>query len=328
MTLKGAKVLVAGGTGFIGTNLILRLLKEGCKVRATRNSSKPALKHGALEYIKADLTIMKDCHKAAAGMDHVFMCAANTSGAAVMATTPLAHVTPNVVMNTQMLEAAYLAKVKKYLFISSTAAYPPSADRPVKEDEMFSGDPHDVYYPVGWMKRYSEILCKIYAEKIKTPMPAVVVRPSNIYGPYDKFDFKKSHMMAALIRRVIERHDPLEIWGAGNDIKDLIYIDDFIEGMMLAFEKTQKYLAVNIASGRAYSIKEVLAAILDVDGYKNAQVRFDPSKPQMIPMRLVDTALARQSIGFSAKFSLNEGISRTIAWYREHYAGFAKTKQA
>ena len=315
--LNGARVLVAGGTGFVGVNLIERLLSLGCRVRATLHSQPAVIRDDAVEYVQADLTLMEDCKRAVDGMDYVFMCAANTSGAAVMATTPLVHVTSNVVMNAQILEAAYSASVKKFLFISSSAAYPPTGDRPVSEEQMFDDEPDEVYYPVGWMKRYSEILCKIYAQKIRDPMPTVVIRPSNIYGPHDDFDFRTSHMMAALIRRVAERHDPLEVWGTGEDVKDLIYIDDFLDGALLAFEKAGDYLAVNIASGQGYSVKQVLKTILEVDGYAEAEVRFDPSKPTMIPIRLVDTTMARERLGFQAKTSLPQGILKTIAWYLE-----------
>ena len=317
-TLSGAKVLVTGGTGFIGVNLILRLLSLGCQVRATLHKRPAVIQNDAIEYVGADLTLMEDCKRVVEGIDYVFMCAANTSGAGVMATTPLVHVTPNVVMNAQMLEAAYFAKVKKFTFISSSAAYPPTGDRPVREEEMFEGEPYEKYYLVGWMKRYSEILCRIYAQKIRDPMPTVVIRPSNIYGPHDDFDFRTSHMMAALIRRVVERHDPLEVWGTGDDVKDLIYVDDFLDGMLLVFEKTTDYTAVNIATGQGHSVKQVVQTILEVDGYTDADVRFDPLKPTMIPIRLVDTSLAKQWLGFQANTSLREGIRTTVEWYRRN----------
>jgi len=317
--LSGTKVLVAGGTGFIGVNLIRRLLSLGCQIRATLHKHPAVIQDNAIEYVRADLTLMEDCKRAVDGADYVFMCAASTSGAAVIATTPLVHVTPNIVMNAQMLEAAYMAKVKKFVFVSSSAAYPPSGDRPVREDEMFGGDPYEIYYSVGWMKRYSEILCRIYAQKIKKPMPTVVVRPSNIYGPYAKFDFQTAHMQHALIRRVIERHNPIEVWGTGEDVRDLIYVDDFIDGMLLAFEKTVDYKVVNIAAGQGYSVKKVLQTILEVDGYMGAEVRFDPSKPTTILIRLVDTTLAKEHLGFQAQISLNDGIRKTVEWYRRHF---------
>ena len=319
--LNGAKVLVAGGTGFIGANLLARLLSRGCRVRATLHKRPAVIKNDAIEYMQADLTVMDDCRRVVEGVDYVFMCAANTSGAAVMAATPLVHVTPNVVMNAQMLEAAYFAKVKRFGFISSSAAYPPSGARPVREDEMFDGEPYEAYYSVGWMKRYSEILCRIYAQKIKNPMPTVVIRPSNVFGPYDDYDFRTSHMMAALIRRVVERHQPLEVWGTGDDVKDHIFIDDFIEGMLLAFEHPSDYLAVNIASGQGYSVKQILHMILEVDGYPDAEVRFDPAKPTMIPIRLIDTSLAKERLKFETRTPLREGIRRTVDWYRRHAVG-------
>jgi GDP-L-fucose synthase len=206
------------------------------------------------------------------------------------------------------------------VFISSSAAYPPTGDRPVREDEIFDGEPYESYYCAGWMKRYSEVLCKIYAQKIKNPMTTVVIRPSNVYGSYDDFDFRTSHMMAALIRRVVERHKPVEVWGTGDDVKDLIYVEDFLDGLLLAFAQVSDYLAVNIAAGQGYSVKQVLQTILEVDKFTHADVRFDPSKPTMIPIRLVDTTLAEKALGFQAKTSLREGVRKTIEWYRSAHS--------
>ena len=314
---SGAKVLVAGGAGFVGVNLINRLLSLGADVRATIHRKDPVILDERIEYVRCDLTNMEDCREVVSDMDYVFLCAANTSGAAVMASTPLLHVTPNIVMNSQMLEAAYFAKVKKFVWLSSNAVYPPSGDRPVKEDEMFDGDPYETYFGVAWMKRYTEILCRMYSEKLKNPMATVVLRPSNIYGRYDDFEFETSHVMAALIRRVVERHNPLEVWGTGDDIRDWIYIDDFIDAMMLAAEKIDSYNPINIGFGRGYSIKQALQMILEVDGYTEAKVKYDPSKPSMIPIRLIDTTKADTILGFKAKTGLREGIRQTIEWYRK-----------
>ncbi|MFC2006275.1 NAD-dependent epimerase/dehydratase family protein [Chloroflexota bacterium] len=313
-----AKVLVAGGAGFIGANLINRLLSEGANVRATIHQKDPVILDDRIEYIKCDLTRMEDCQKVISDMDYVFLCAASTSGAAVMAATPLVHVTPNIVMNSQMLETAYFAKVKKFVWLSSNAAYPPSGDRPVKEDEVFNGDPYETYFGVAWMKRYTEILCRMYSEKLKNPMPTVVLRPSNIYGPYDDYEFETSHVMAALIRRVVERHDPFEVWGTGDDVRDWIYIDDFIDAMMLATEKIDSYNPINIGLGTGYSIKEALQTMLEVGGYGDVKIVYNSSKPSMIPIRLIDTAKAEELIGFKAETGLREGISKTIDWYRKN----------
>ncbi|MDD5109535.1 MAG: NAD(P)-dependent oxidoreductase [Candidatus Omnitrophica bacterium] len=312
-------IVVAGGAGFIGANLIKKLIFMGANLRATIHKKDPVIIDKRIEYIKCDLLNMDDCKKAVSGMDYVFMCAANTSGAAVIATTPLVHVTPNIIMNSQMLEAAYLAGVKKFIFLSSNAAYPPSADRPVKEEEMFEADPYDIYFGVAWMKRFTEILCRLYSEKLKNPMLCVVVRPSNIYGTYDDFDFATSHMMAATLRKVVERHNPIKIWGTGDDIRDLIYIDDFIEGLLLAAEKIDSFDAINIAQGKAYSLKEILRMALEIEGYEDACIEYDASKPSMIPVRLIDVNKAKKLLNFTAKTDIREGIAKTMSWYRQTY---------
>ena len=314
--LSTVKVLVAGGAGFVGVNLIQRLLSSGANVRATIHRKDPVIVDERIEYVRCDLTRMEDCQKVVSNMDYVFLCAASTSGAAVIQSTPLVHVTPNIVMNSQMLEAAYFAKVKKFVWLSSNAAYPPSGDRPVKEEELLDGDPYETYFGVAWMKRYTEILCRMYSEKLKNPMTTVVIRPSNIYGQYDDFEFETSHVMAALIRRVVERHDPIEVWGTGDDIRDWIHIDDFIDAMMLATERVESYNPINIGLGKGYSIKQALQLMLEVDGYTDARIEFNPSKPSMIPVRLIDTTKAENVLGFKAKTGLKEGIGKTIEWYR------------
>lgn len=316
MTFDGKKVLVAGGSGFLGTNLALRLASQGAKLRLTLHEKPLQAAFPQADIVQADLRTPQDCARAVEGMDYVFICSAHTSGAAAIRGTPLAHITPNVLINTLMLEAAHRAKVAKLCFISTGAAYPPTGTRPVSESEMFDADPPDVYFPAGWMKRYAEILCRTYSEKIADPMPTVVVRPSNVYGPYDKFDFALSHVTAALIRRVVERQAPFEVWGTGDDIRDLIYVDDFIDGLLAAFACPRPYFVVNICSGHGHSVKQLLSTLLKVDGFSDADVRFNPSRPSTIPARLMDDTVARTELGFQPRISLEQGLRRTLAWYR------------
>jgi GDP-L-fucose synthase len=316
MDFTGKNVLIAGGAGFIGTNLALALAARQARLRLTIHEKPLQTPILGADVLALDLRRPEHCAQAVEGMDYVFLCAAHTSGAAVIRTTPLVHITPNVLINTLMLEAAHRAKVARFCFISSGAAYPPTADRPVREEEMFDGDPHEVYFAAGWMKRYAEILCRTYAEKIPQPMPTVVVRPSNVYGPYDKFDFAVSHVTAALIRRVVERQNPLEVWGTGEDIRDLIYVDDFIEGLLAAFAAEEPYLAVNICSGTGHSVRQILQKLLAVDHFDNADVRYDPLRPSTIPARLMDDGVALRQLGFKARTPLDQGLRRTIQWYR------------
>ena len=318
MQFAGKKVLIAGGAGFLGTNLARKLAALGAELRLSVHRKPLQAAFPEAEVVVADLRRPEECARVVEGMDVVFICSAQTSGAGVIRTTPLVHVTPNVLINTLLLEAAYQAQVKKVCFISSGAAYPGTGARPVTESEMFDGDPEEVYFPAGWMKRYAEILCRTYAEKIAKPMHTVVIRPSNVYGPYDKFDFAVSHVTAAMIRRVADRQDPIEVWGTGEDVRDLIYVDDFIEGLIAAFATERPYLAVNICAGTGHTVRQILEATLAVDGYDKADVRYDPSKPSTIPVRLMDNSLAKKEFGFEARTSLEEGLRRTIDWYRRN----------
>jgi len=311
------KILVTGATGFVGVNLIERLLSSGASLRATIHKKEPVIRDGGIDYVECDLIQMEDCCKVVEGIDYVFHCAANTSGAATIEKTPLVHVTPNIVMNSQFLQAAYFAQVKKFLWLSSSTGYPPTADRPVKEEEIMDGDPYEKYFCVGWMKRYTEVLCRMYSEKLENPMTTVVLRPTNIYGEYDDFEFETSHVFAALIRRVLERQNPIEVWGTGDDVRDLIYVGDFIDAMLLAMEKTECYDVFNIGLGQGYSIKEILRIMLEVDGYMDAEIVFDSSKPTTIPIRLVDTTKAEIVLGFKASTELREGIKKTMKWYSQ-----------
>jgi GDP-L-fucose synthase len=259
----------------------------------------------------------EDCRKICENIDFVFMCAANTSGAKVMATTPLVHLTPNILMNVNMLEAAYEADVEKFLFMSSNTVYP-LTDFPVKEGDV-TNEFYKSYHIVGWMKRFTEIVCDMYANKVKKPMKTLVVRPGNLYGPHDKFDWEKSKVIPALIRRAVERQNPFEVWGDGMDLKDFLYIDDYIDGMLLAMEKMHEFQPINIANGQAVTIRDVLQEILIAVDYQDASVEYDASKPTMIPKRMIDISLANELLGWSPVVSLKEGIQRTVDWYRETY---------
>ena len=219
-------------------------------------------------------------------IDYVFMSAANTSGAAVIEKTPLVHLTPNIVMNSQILAASYKNNVSKFCFISSNTVYPVT-DFPVKENDVnfkfFSK-----YFIVGWMKLFSEVMSQMYAKHIDNPMKTIVIRPGNLYGPNDKFTWKESKVIAALIRKSIERHDPFLVWGDGNDLKDFLYIEDFISGLLKIFKINDDFEEVNIASGIPVTIREVLDMILKVDNNRSANVKYDASMPTMLPKRLIN----------------------------------------
>lgn len=316
MLFRDKRILVTGATGLIGSNLLDRLLKEGATLRATLHRREPVIKNPRIEYLQCDLTRAEDCRRAVEEMHYVYLCAANSSGAAMISATPMIHVTPNILINTQMLEAAYEAGVEKFIWLGSTVAYPVS-DKPMKEDQLLAGEPFHKYFFAGWAKRFTEILCQMYGEKLAKPMTTIVLRPTNVYGPHDDFDLATSHVIPALIRKTVERWDPVEIWGDGSEVRDAIFVDDMVEAMVLAASRLNHYAAINIGLGRGYSVRDLLKLMLELDGYDNAKIKFDASKPTMIPLRLVDTSKAKRLLGFRARTDIREGLRRTLEWYRQ-----------
>ena len=315
MLFKDKHILVAGASGLIGSTLLVRLLDEGATVRATLHRKDPVIVDPRIEYVRCDLTNGADCRRAVAGMQHVHLCAANTSGAAMIAATPMIHVTPNILINAQMLEAAYEAGVEKVIWLGSTVAYP-NSDKPMTEDQVLIGEPFEKYYYAGWAKRFMEVLCRMYGEKLPRTMTTIVLRPTNVYGPRDDFEFATSHVIPALIRKSIERWDPIEVWGDGSEVRDALYVDDMVDAMVLAGAKLERYVTINIGLGKGHSVRELLGLITELDDYRNAKIKYDPTKPTMIPIRLIDTAKAESLLGFRARVDIREGLRRTIEWYR------------
>ena len=315
MSLEGKRILVTGGSGFIGSNVIKALDNMGAKIVATLHIKPRQYKQFKnVEWKHVDLRNTANCDYVCEDVDYVILCAANTSGANVIERAPLTHLTPNVIMNTLMLEAAYKAGVKKVLFISSSTVYP-LTDYPVteKDDGFFCF--YDKYYVVGWMKRFSELMCEMYGKKIPNPMTTIVIRPSNIYGPMDDFNFETAHVVPALIRRVVEGQKPLTVWGDGSDVKDLLYIDDLVNGVLLAVDKTEHFDTFNISTGHGTSVKETIEMIAKLCAFEGS-IEYDTTKPMMIPFRLVDCSKAKKVLGYKPSVSLEEGLQRTIDWYK------------
>jgi len=223
-----------------------------------------------------------------------------------------------VIVNTQLIEAAYFSGVAQYIFISSSTVYPPSDDKLVDETWNIFEEPYPVYHAVGWMKRYGEVLCDLYANQLSPSMDCLVIRPGNCYGPHDKYDFDKCHVTPAKIRKVIDKHNPIQVWGTGEDIRDVIYIDDFVEGLICVMENcNEKHEVVNIGSNTSYSVNEILDTCMKVDNY-DAPIEYISGKPSMIPIRKISSEKMKNKYGWEAKTSLSEGIEKTIKWYREY----------
>ncbi len=311
------RVLVTGGSGFIGTNYLKFVNKKDYKIKATYYENENFYKVENVEYVKSNLENLSECKEICKNIDIVIMCAANSSGAAIMERTPLVHLTPNIRMNLNMLEAAYEAGIKKFVFISSNTVYP-HVDYAVKENDT-NYKFFEKYHVVGWMKKFTEEVCEIYSNKIKNKMTTIVIRPGNLYGPHDKFDEEKSKVIASLIRKIVEKQDPIIVWGDGNDLKDFLYIEDFVRALDKIVENINNYQVLNIASGKGITIKEILKKIITIENAEYLNIKFDLTKPTMIPKRLIDISKSKEIINFEPSINMQDGLRKTIYWYKKNF---------
>ena len=243
------KYLIIGGSGFIGSSILERLNKSKLKVEATYFKNKNFIPIKKVKYFKGDLRNFNYCKKITKMVDTVIMCAAVSSGSMIIQNNPMYHVDDNVLMNLNVLKACAKNKVKKFVFISSNTVYPVSKKSMREKDVNYSL--FHKYFNVGWMKIFSEKLCEMYKDK----MSILIIRPGNIYGPNDKFDPIRSKVIPALIRK-FEENKIIEIWGDGQDIKDFIYIDDFVKALLKLTAKLNGFNVINLASGKSIKLKK------------------------------------------------------------------------
>jgi GDP-L-fucose synthase len=248
----------------------------------------------------------------------VYHCAASTSNAVDTIYAPLLHVTPNVIINALTMEKAYKEGVKKFIFLSSSTIYPESGERAVRETDNIYESIYKTYFPVGWMKRYAEVLCKMYSEILINPMQTVIVRPANLYGPHDKYDLDKCHVTPASIIKVATRLDPIPVWGDGTEIRDLLYVEDFCEALQLIMEKEEAHEIYNVGSNKGYSVNEVIGYLKEIEGLESP-IDYVNNKAPMIPTRLIDSYKIFYTLGWEAKTSIKEGLEKTLNWYKSEY---------
>jgi GDP-L-fucose synthase len=321
------KYVIAGATGLMGTTALARLRDQpGITIKAIYNNREPFIFADNISYCKADLTKADECWKAVSGSDYVLSFAGILMTAPVLAADPVTPLTKNILINTQMLEAAYHADVKKLLFISSSTGYP-AQDKLLQEDDMFRGDPAEVYFSVGWMFRYTEILCRIFATKLKTPLPIVVIRPSTIYGEYEDFNPATAHMLPALIKKSVDREEPIEVWGSGEVRRDMIYADDLFDACLSAMERPEVFNVFNVAFGREYSVNELLEIILRVDDHKDASIVYNNIRPITGGRRVLDVRKSQEQLGFKPKTDMETGIRKMVARYKNSIAKYSGTNK-
>lgn len=310
------KVLVCGATGFIGCNITERLaLDPGFDVHAVR-FKQPEYDLPNVTWHKADLRKTEDVKRVLEGMDVIIQAAATTSGSKDIVERPYLHVTDNVVMNSYIFRTAFEYKIKHVIFFSCTVMYP-SSNTPLLESDFDANKPiHSRYFGAGYTKVYIERMCEFFADISDTKFTAI--RHSNIYGPHDKFDLERSHVFGATVTKVMTSKDKVVVWGTGDEERDLLYIDDLIDFVLLAIENQEdNYNLLNCGYGRSISVKDLVARIIKASDNK-LEVEHDLSKPTIKTSLSIDSSLAEKKIGWSPKVDLDEGIAKTIRWWREN----------
>lgn len=314
----GKKVAVTGAAGFAGSHAVDQLLSYGATVTAVdipANDWPKNLAHvkDAIDFVPADLLTADGAAAACRGQEVVLNLAARTGSIAYNAAHPGGVFRDNVLMSVNMLEAARLAEVERFLAVSSSCVYPPDASVPTPETEGFDGDPEPANYGYGWAKRLLEVQAKTYAEEFGQNI--AIVRPYNGYGPRDHFDPAVSHVIAALIQRAVDGDNPVTVWGDGTQKRTFLHVKDFARGLILAAEKYPVCDPVNIGADEETTIADLAALILKLAG-SNADLYFDTAKPGGQARRHSSTAKAKEKLGFTAEVSLTEGLTETIEWYR------------
>ena len=311
---SGKRVLVTGGSGFVGTHFVEALLETGAAIRVPIHHRPMIVEDPRIEQVPADLTQLADCLRACDGIDYVVHAAGAVAAAGVTASNPMSAIATNLVLTTRMMEAAWSAGVQRFLVFGSSTGYP-ATEHPVREDEMWSGPTHPSYFGYGWMRRYLERLGEFVASK--SPMGIALVRPTAVYGRWDDFDPRTSHVIPALIRRAVAGEDPFEVWGTGNEVRDFLHVTDLVRGSLLMLANHAVCDPINIGYGRTTRIRDVVDIILKAAGHDRARVVFDASKPTAIPVRTVDTSKARSLLGFEPTITLEDGLTDTVRWYKE-----------
>lgn len=314
--MKKTRVLITGANGFIGKNIFETLSgREDLELIGTFHNREP--KTPGHNLVQADLMNKQDAIRVAKDMDVIIHAAAISAGAKYIVENP-GFLLDNTVINTNILEAAHVNNVGHFIFLSCSVLYPMDLGRPVREDDFDIKRIHPKYHAGAWVKIYGEKLCEFYSKLGRARF--TVIRHSNNYGPYDKFDLDRSHVLGATIAKVMQAPDGGEIliWGDGNGRRDFLYISDLIKFVEKIMDSDWRFETFNIGMGEAASVNELTDKIIAASG-KNLSVRHDTSKPSIGGVNLtMDISKAKEKIGWMPSIGLKEGIRMVLDWYKSN----------
>jgi len=314
------KVLVCGATGFIGRNMVEQLARrpdlEIVAVRHNRQEYSVDSAANPIVWHQADLRFPADVSRVTDGVDVIIQAAATTSGAKDIVTRPHIHVTDNAVMNSYLLREAFERKVKHFIFFSCTVMYQ-SRDVALKEtdwDESIAIHPR--YFGVGNTKVYIEKMLEFFSSisELKT----TAIRHSNIYGPHDKFDLERSHVFGATVTKTMTAEREIVVWGTGEEERDLLHVDDLVRFVEAAMDnQREKHRLYNCGLGEKISIKNLVERIVAASG-KQLEIKHDLSQPTIKTSLFLDNAKATNEIKWKPMIDLDNGIKRTVQWWKDN----------
>jgi GDP-L-fucose synthase len=302
------RILLTGGSGFLGSHVLDALRRHGVspdQVRIPRRATD-------------DLRVMEHCRRAVEGQDIVIHLAASVGGIGINREKPGEFFYDNLMMGVQLIEAARQAGVQKFAAIGTICAYPKFTPIPFREEELWNGYPEETNAPYGLAKKMLLVQTQSYRQQYG--FNGIYLLPVNLYGPGDNFDPRSSHVIPALIKKCIEAIESgapaIEVWGDGSPTREFLYVEDAAEGIVLATERYEGDEPVNLGSGMEISIRDLVETIARLTGFKG-DIVWNTDKPNGQPRRCLDVSRAEREFGFRAKVPFEEGLRRTIAWYRD-----------
>jgi GDP-L-fucose synthase len=309
--LTNKTILLTGGAGFLGKAIQATLHKRGVpksNIIIPRSASHDLTKRSNIERLFSEHHI-----------DIVIHAAAKVGGIGANLKHPGRFFYDNLIMGVELMEVARLRCVEKFVAIGTICAYPKCAPIPFKEDDLWNGYPEETNAPYGLAKKMLLVQAQAYRQEYS--MNAITLFLVNLYGEGDNFDPASSHVIPALIKKCIDAQqqgiDVIDIWGDGSATREFLHVEDAAEAIVLATEQYNSPEPVNIGKGEEISIKELVNHVCKATGYKG-EIRWDTTKPNGQPRRMLDTRRAREAFGFVATIPFEKGLMKTIEWYRTH----------
>jgi GDP-L-fucose synthase len=296
------RVLVTGGGGFLGSHLVERLEARGDEVYVARRRDYDLTRWDDAERLFED-----------ARPELVFHLAAEVGGIGANQANPGRYWYANLMMGAHVLELTRIAGVRKLVTLGTICEYPKFTPVPFREEDLWNGYPEETNAPYGVAKKSVLVGTQSYRAQYGTN--AIHLLPVNLYGPRDNFDLQTSHVIPALIRKMAENPERIVLWGDGSPTREFLYVEDAVDGLVLAAERFDGEEPVNLGTGEEISIAGLAQLIAELTGFAG-EVEWDTSKPNGQPRRKLNTDRARELFGFEAKTPLREGLEKTIAWYR------------